>query len=331
VLELLRELWRRGHATAVVAGLLDLSCTSLYRWEQRQRRRIEARRRRGRSRREPTKAERRAAIRDAFDSPRMGSRALSAAYPSLSRRYAKRILRRVRWLRERRAYRAEWIQPGSVWAIDHTRPPALVEGVFARVLVVRDLASGFQLANEAAARESAVHVAGVLERLFEEHGAPLALKSDNGGALVGGPIPDLLAKWGVTPLRSPPYTPRFNGACEAGVGSVKRGAEWSARINGHPGEWTLDDLEAARLYANEFGRPRHARGRVPREAWEARRRVTLLERSAFLAACRAARPREAARIPTEEWPPNQAMLARLERAAVSGVLTQLHYLKLWRG
>ena len=236
----------------------------------------------------------------------MGSRALSAAYPSLSRRYAKRILGRVRWLRERRACRVEWTQPGSVWAIDHTRPPAPIEGVFARVLVVRDLASGLQLANEAAVCESAVHVESVLERLFAEHGAPLVLKSDNGGALVGGAVPDLLAQWGVTPLRSPPHTPSYNGACEAGVGAVKRGAEWSARINGHPGEWTLDDLEAARLYANEFGRPRHARSRVPREAWEARARTTLLERSAFVAACRDARIREAERIPLDERPSEQA-------------------------
>jgi hypothetical protein len=208
---------------------------------------------------------------------------------------------------------------------------APIEGVFARVLVVRDLAGGYQLANEAAVCESAVHVAGVLERLFAEHGAPLVLKSDNGGALVGGAVPDVLARWGVTPLRSPPYTPRFNGACEAGVGSVKRGAEWSARLRVQPGEWTLDDLEAARRLANEHGRPRYARGRVPREAWQARPRVTLLERAAFLGACRAARVREAERIPLDERPPNRAVAARIERAAVSGVLAKLRYLKLWRG
>jgi len=36
-----------------------------------------------------------------------------------------------------------------------------------------------------------------------------------------GHLQDLLRKFGVIPLHSPPYFPKFNGACEAGIGSLK--------------------------------------------------------------------------------------------------------------
>jgi hypothetical protein len=64
---------------------------------------------------------------------------------------------------------------------------------------------------------------------------------------VAGPTPGLFAEWGVVPVRSPPHTARCNGA------------DSLERASGRPGEWTLDELEAARLYANEFGRPRDGR------------------------------------------------------------------------
>ena len=215
--------------------------------------------------------------------------------------------------------------------MDFTQPPLLVEGTYSRVLLVRDLASGMSLATVAMKRESAVEVAFVLERLFREHGAPLIVKMDNGGALVAKVIQQLLVRWRVTPLRSPPYTPRYNGACEAGVGSIKRGVELFAREAGRPGEWTLDGLEAARLYANEFGRPRAARAGSPDEAWGARARVTQKERTDFQDALRTARLREAKRHPTEEVQADSALRARIERTAVSAVLAKLNYLTYRRG
>ena len=59
-------------------------------------------------------------------------------------------------------------------------------------------------------------------------------------------------RWGVEQLLSPPYLPSYNGACEAGHGSIRYRAEMLARRDGQPGRWTLDHLEGARLWANDL-------------------------------------------------------------------------------
>jgi len=48
--------------------------------------------------------------------------------------------------RRRSQERLTWSRPGSVWAIDHTEPPAPIDGSFPYILSVRDLASGMELA-----------------------------------------------------------------------------------------------------------------------------------------------------------------------------------------
>ncbi len=73
---------------------------------------------------------------------------------------------------------------GSVWAMDFTDPEVAIEGGYDRVLVVRDLASGTTLSTLATRGEIVRDVRAELERLFQEHGAPLVLKSDNGSPLV---------------------------------------------------------------------------------------------------------------------------------------------------
>jgi len=55
---------------------------------------------------------------------------------------------------------------------------------------------------------------------------------------------------GVQLLLSPAYTPTYNGACEAGNGTIKHLAHQIACRHNRPEYWTLDDLEAARLLAN---------------------------------------------------------------------------------
>ena len=57
------------------------------------------------------------------------------------------------------------------------------------------------------------------------------------------------------PTPSPPYFPRYNGAIEAGIGSLKTRAHLEAARQGHPDEWNCDDLEGARLQANEQAKP----------------------------------------------------------------------------
>ena len=62
----------------------------------------------------------------------------------------------------------------------------------------------------------------VLVELFEEHGAPLVIKSDNGGAFRAADMRAMLREYLVLPLYSPPRTPSYNGACESGIGVIKR-------------------------------------------------------------------------------------------------------------
>src|SRR5207344_1439005 len=50
---------------------------------------------------------------------------------------------------------------------------------------------------------------------------------------------------------------------------------------GRPGEWTLEDAEAARQQANTLGRPWGAHGPTPAERWAKRRTVTTQERRSF--------------------------------------------------
>ena len=52
-------------------------------------------------------------------------------------------------------------------------------------------------------------------------------------------------------LLSPPGTPEYNGAVEAGIESLKTRAHFIAARNDPPGEWTRDDVEGPRLMANE--------------------------------------------------------------------------------
>ncbi len=68
-------------------------------------------------------------------------------------------------------------------------------------------------------------------------------------------IAALLYDFKVTPLLSPPYFPRYNGAIEAGIGAFKTRAHLEAARHGHPLEWNCNDVESARLQANAESRP----------------------------------------------------------------------------
>ena len=128
-----------------------------------------------------------------------------------------------------------WHSPGRVWAMDHTKAPTPVDGIYPKILAVRDLASGMQLAWLPVPDETADTTSKALHALFMEHGAPLVLKSDNGSAFKSGLLKALLSEWGVTPMRSPPRTPEYNGSCEAGNGSMKLRSHYRAASAGRSG------------------------------------------------------------------------------------------------
>ena len=59
------------------------------------------------------------------------------------------------------------------------------------------------------------------ESLIDRHGPPLVLKSDNGSAFQSEEFGELLAGQEIVWPPSPARTPRYNGSCEAGNGSMR--------------------------------------------------------------------------------------------------------------
>ena len=176
----------------------------------------------------------------------------------------------------------DWAGAGRAWVCDWTEPEEPIDGVFPEVLVVRDLGSHRNIQSLPVRAQSGVLAAQVLESLFLAHGAPLVLKTDGGGEFGVGEMKAVLTRFGVSHLVSPPYYPPYNGAIEAGIGSLKTHAWHQAAREGRLGCWTCDDIEAGRLKANETSRPWGVHGPSPDQVWSARTAIGDEERRAFL-------------------------------------------------
>ena len=144
-----------------------------------------------------------------------------------------------------------WLRPGAVWAIDHSQPPRPINGCFSQILAVRDLASGMQLAWTPVADATVAEALPVLEALVLQHSPPLVVKSDNGSAFISQRFAEWLSAWQIVPMFSPVRMPHYNGACEAGIGGMKRRTEFIAARHDRLLDWTCDDLFAALEWANQ--------------------------------------------------------------------------------
>jgi hypothetical protein len=133
----------------------------------------------------------------------------------------------------------------------------------------------------------------LLRQLFEEHGAPLVLKSDNGSAFIAELLTDFLGAEQVSQLFSPPRRPQYNGALERSNGVLKTYTGLHAIRDGHPFRWTSDDLEHARQLANTISRPWGRHGPTPEETWQARERITAEQRGEFAGLVQEQLPRAA--------------------------------------
>jgi transposase InsO family protein len=220
--------------------------------------------------------------------PGIGVPTLRACFPHLPCAELSDLLKRYRRLWRRRYHQClqvlHWPVAGAVWAMDFTEAPRPIDGLYPYVLGVRDLASGQQLLSLPLATATARETIPALAPLFVLYGPPLVLKTDNGSPFLAGDVLAFLAAWGVEQLFSPPRMPRYNGAIEAGIGSLKTRTEQEATRHGRPTDWTWDDLEAARLQANATARPRGEAGPTPDEAWTARRSIGPAVRALFRAA-----------------------------------------------
>jgi transposase InsO family protein len=220
--------------------------------------------------------------------PRVGMPTLRECFPAMGRAELEDLLTRYRrvWrARHREPLRVlHWPIAGRVWAVDFAQPPAPIDGGRGYLLAVRDLASGMPLLWQPCGAATADAAAAGLAGLFAEHGPPLVLKSDNGSHFTGGAVPDLLTAHRVEHLLSPPYWPRYNGAIEAGIHSLKdRTADHAVRA-GHAGYWTLDDVAGAKSEAAEQARPHGPTGPSPAVVWHARSPIATAERDVFAAA-----------------------------------------------
>jgi transposase InsO family protein len=220
--------------------------------------------------------------------PHLGVPTLRVCFPGMCRAELSDLVRRYRrvWrARHRVPLRVlKWVGAGRVWAIDFTGPLLVLEGEARFVLAVRDLASGRQLLWRAVREATGDVVCQALRDLFARHGAPLVLKCDNGSAFICGAVRELLAEWDVVALYSPPYWPRYNGAIEAGIGSLKERTAARAARCGRAGVWTWDDLAGAQAEANAQSRSWVEGNASADAAWAARDPITTEERAAFATA-----------------------------------------------
>lgn len=222
--------------------------------------------------------------------PRTGVWPLQGMFPEMPRREVADLKRQ--WLREQRKneHILKWTQAGSVWAVDHADPDGLLEGPERALWAVRDLASHNELVWTPVLDKTAQGVRARLEDLFEEHGAPLVVKMDNGALAKDEQLSQILDRWGVVRLLSPPYTPEYNGSCEASIGWLKaRTAHQASRRGGLPvcvkrtdrEVWCREDCETARRSSNETSRPWGPSRPTPQQAWDRRTPVTPELRALF--------------------------------------------------
>ncbi len=260
---------------------------------------------------------------------------LEEIFPQVSRRELAR--HRDLWLARTRKRTAVVIhalsfpRPGRVWAADFGHAPRPLDGLFPHFLPVRDLASGNSLLALPALAEDSALACQAFRALFAQHGAPLVMKMDNGSAFRADVTRRLLTEFGVQILHSPPCTPEYNGAAETGVGSLKTFAHYESARHDRPGEWTCDDLEAARLRGNQIGHPFGRMGLTPDEAWARRTPIPDEERRLFAAECDRQRDKEkAARGLLPLLPLSEEEQNSVDRVAIGRALIELGYLTIRR-
>ena len=317
------------------ARCLAISARTLASWRRRQSRGELTARPRGRPVREALPEER-AVVTAILEEtgPRLGVPTLQACSPETPRCVLEYLLRD-----HRRQFQAEhrlvvetlhWGRPGAVWAIDHSQPPRPIEGRYAQILAIRDLASGMQIAWSPVVDATAEEALPVLESLALQYGPPLVLKSDNGSAFKSESFTTWLDEWGIVPLLSPVRMPRFNGSCEAGIGAAKRRTEIVASREGRYLDWTFADLHAAQVWANYDHYSQGLTAGTPADRFAARPPIDFKERDVFRQLVVQFAQHILAELCTESEALTDRMKALCHRRAVRQALVKLGYLDITR-
>lgn len=146
---------------------------------------------------------------------------------AISRRDFQQLLEATRRevLQERAAQlrRIHWNVAGAVWSMDPTELVLTHEDLPHKLplLPLLDLASRYKFPPLIGERICGQRVAARLEELFAVYGPPLVLKRDNGSNLNHHAVDDVLARWRVIPLNSPPHYPPYNGGMERAQRELK--------------------------------------------------------------------------------------------------------------
>lgn len=159
---------------------------------------------------------------------RQRSRGVGAVYrqyqPQVSRRtlqtLTETLRRELAQQRQAECHHITWHVPGLVWSVDDAAL-ARVSSHLLRLHQVQDLASRYKFPPWVGERIVGETVAARLERLFMQYGPPLVLKRDNGSNLNQRAVDEVLARYLVMPLNSPPHYPPYNGGIEGAVRELK--------------------------------------------------------------------------------------------------------------
>jgi transposase InsO family protein len=327
---------RHGWSTEETAAALGLSPRTLWHWDQGWGTDRLAPHPRGRPP-QIAPVERQAEVTGFLElhGPSISLASLEAEYPDVARAELAGL---------KAEYRAEWRQDhaqeqcrlerlchGSVWAMDFSHPPYLIDGVLPAILNVRDLASRHQLLWLAVAHEDAATVVEALADLVAEHGPPLVMKCDNGPAFRAQLTKRFLLGREIFTLYSPPYRAQYNGGCERANRTLKELTAQVADQAGRRDFWTSDDLLVGRLRANRLSRPWGPTGPTPEETWAARAVLSLDKRENMWQHLRS---EIAAVLNQRMLDPTVALShyiqAEIERIAAQPVLEQLGLLHITR-
>ena len=326
----------RGETHTDIAEVLDMRRTTLAAWRERWHKNELQAKPRGRPvQRLPTKTLHEIQAQLELHGPSVGVATLRQIFPGLPKRELRAQLKsfRKKYRQENRAlqHSLRWKRPGTVWAMDFSEPDYPLEGPFTQLLVVRDLSSNKNLLWQPLESATGWAVFMALRALFAKHGAPLVIKLDNAKAFEVPELQRLIERMGVVYLKSPPYSPWYNGAVESGIGTLKRYVHIAAARADHPEYWTCDDLEAGLRRANYYAKPFGPDGPNSDEAWDRRTPITDDERQAFrqkveqgYANFVAAEQKEAGGHLTK------TALARARRDAIQWALTQEGILEMRR-
>jgi transposase InsO family protein len=194
------------------------------------------------------------------------------AWPAVSTRGA--ILARQGLVRPRRRRRrvVPWIQPfrhcdgpNAVWCADFKGWFRTQDGQRCDPLTISDAFSRMLLGCQIVAKADYPHVRPVFERVFQEYGLPLAIRTDNGPpfASVGaGGLSPLAAWWiklGILPERIAPGHPEQNGRHERMHRTLKQ------ETMGPPAPNPAAQQQRSDAFRHTFNteRPHQALGQVP--------------------------------------------------------------------